>query len=143
MKLYLDMCVLKRPFDDCTQPRIQREALAVLAVLERIERGLDQLVWSSALTVENEADPDPEPKAQVRSYEKLASITQGLTVEIEARARALVAVGIRPLDSLHISLAEAANCDSLLTCDDKLAKRARRQKVLIQVLNPIEYTARI
>lgn len=141
MKLYLDMCVLKRPFDDCTQPRVKREATAVLSLLERIERGLDQMVWSSALTVENDADPDLEPSAQVRAYQTLACTTLGLSVEIEARARTLVAGGIRPLDSLHLAMAEASMCDAFLTCDDKLARRASRQGVLIRVMNPIEYMA--
>ena len=142
MKLYLDMCVLKRPFDDTSQPRIEREAKAALAILERVELGLDQMVWSTALTVENEADPDVEARIQVKAYEKLAFVSQGLTVEVEARARSLVAGGIRPLDSLHLALAEASKCDCLLTCDDTFAKRIRRVAVLIRVENPIEYMTR-
>jgi hypothetical protein len=33
MRVYLDMCCLKRPFDDQSQPRIHLESEAVLALL--------------------------------------------------------------------------------------------------------------
>jgi hypothetical protein len=33
MRIYLDMCCLKRPFDDQSQPRIRLETEAVLALL--------------------------------------------------------------------------------------------------------------
>ena len=52
MKLYLDLCALKRPFDDQTQERIASETHAVLAIMGRIERGLESMVWSTALTLE-------------------------------------------------------------------------------------------
>lgn len=35
MRVYLDICCLKRPFDDQSQPRIHLEAEAVLALLWR------------------------------------------------------------------------------------------------------------
>ena len=33
--MYLDMCSLKRPFDDQRQPRVREEAAAVAAIIGR------------------------------------------------------------------------------------------------------------
>ena len=43
MRAYLDICALKRPFDDHTQPRIRLEADAVLKSLARSEPKVDDL----------------------------------------------------------------------------------------------------
>jgi hypothetical protein len=39
MRLYLNMCCLKRPFDDQTQARIRLETEAIDAVLLLVEMG--------------------------------------------------------------------------------------------------------
>lgn len=39
MKIYLDMCCLKRPFDNQSQPRIAMETSAILGVLAACESG--------------------------------------------------------------------------------------------------------
>ena len=57
MKLYFDMCALKRPLDDRSQPRVESEATAILDLLGRVLAGEHSLVWSPELTFENEADP--------------------------------------------------------------------------------------
>ena len=57
MLLYLDLNCFNRPFDDQTQERIARETAAVFAVLERVERGIDQLAWSAVLALENSRHP--------------------------------------------------------------------------------------
>ena len=55
MLIYLDMCCLKRPFDDQSQPRIRLETEAVLALLTaesdaiRFERSA-QIFWRHATT---------------------------------------------------------------------------------------------
>lgn len=37
-RLYLDMCSLKRPFDDQRQPRVRTEASAVAAIIARDDK---------------------------------------------------------------------------------------------------------
>ncbi|MDF2439948.1 MAG: hypothetical protein JWN98_932 [Abditibacteriota bacterium] len=39
MKIYLDVCCLKRPFDDQGQDRIHLESEAVLLILAHVEAG--------------------------------------------------------------------------------------------------------
>ena len=52
MFIYFDTCCLNRPYDDQSQPRIQLEAAAVLAILERVTAGDVQLASSSVLQFE-------------------------------------------------------------------------------------------
>jgi hypothetical protein len=56
-RVYLDMCSLKRPFDDQGQPRVREEATAVAAIFARAEAGDIALVRSPAHLVENDANP--------------------------------------------------------------------------------------
>ena len=53
MTIYLDMCCLKRPFDDQTQPRIALETAAVLAILQAVAGGRANAVRSLAHQLEN------------------------------------------------------------------------------------------
>lgn len=112
----------------------------MLAIIQRIESGHDELVWSTALTLENEADPEPEPRIEVAKYALLAATASlSLSPEIESRARRLSAVGLGSLDAVHLAFAEAARCNVLVTCDDRFVRRARAAGALIRILNPIEY----
>ena len=59
MPIYLDTCCLNRPYDDQSQPRIQLEAAAVLAILQRVASGEIQLANSSVLLFEIHRIVDP------------------------------------------------------------------------------------
>ena len=65
MRVYLDMCCLKRPFDDQSQPRIHLESEAVLAILSA-HAELVEFVHSSALDLENNQNPLPTRADRVR-----------------------------------------------------------------------------
>src|SRR6266446_1362410 len=60
MKLYLDLCCLKRPFDDQSQARIQLETLAIEAVLQLCRNGDHEVITSDDLRFENARNPNPE-----------------------------------------------------------------------------------
>ena len=55
--VYLDICALKRPFDDATNDRIRREAEAVARIFEKVENGSIDLVVSPAHRFENDRNP--------------------------------------------------------------------------------------
>jgi predicted nucleic acid-binding protein len=143
MRLYIDMCALKRPFDDQTQNRIASETSAFLAIVARVEQGVDTFVWSTSLTLENDADPDAEVRIEVGKFAKHAESLLTLTPQVEGRLKSLAVEGLRPLDAAHVAFAEAATCDVLITCDDRLIARARRAGCLISVMSPLEYLEEI
>jgi predicted nucleic acid-binding protein len=62
-----------------------------------------------------------------------------LTDEIEKRAREFNALGIKPLDALHLASAEQARADRFCTCDDRLLKKAKTLAGLgTRAMSPIE-----
>ena len=56
MRVYLDMCCLKRPFDDQSQPRVRLGAEAVLSLLAA-ESATLEFIRSAALLLENMQNP--------------------------------------------------------------------------------------
>jgi len=109
----------------------------------RIERGLDSMVRSTALTLENDADTDPEPRIEVAKYAVRAAGSPSLTPQVEKRISEFTAAGLRPLDAAHLAFAEAAFCDVLFTCDDRFAGRAGRTGCLMRILTPVEYWSEV
>jgi predicted nucleic acid-binding protein len=47
-------------------------------------------------------------------------------------------VGLGTLDATHLAFAEAAECDYLVTCDDRFIKKSARSDTMISVVNPIQ-----
>ena len=56
MRLYLDICCLKRPFDDQAQPRVRIETEAVLGLLAADGPGMG-FVRSVGHDLENDQNP--------------------------------------------------------------------------------------
>jgi predicted nucleic acid-binding protein len=139
MLLYLDASCLNRPFDDQAQPRVRQETEAVLRILERVCAGDDELVWSSALTVELAAHPEPDIRAELVSWASRSRRSMTTEAPVRLRVEELVGFGLKPLDAAHMAYAESARCDAFLTCDDRLLRQARRAQLAVRVMNPIEY----
>ncbi len=139
-RLYLDVSVLNRPFDDQSQVRIKLETEAFLAILERIEAGEFAMVGSSVLDFENEANPFAERKERVESYLKLASQFVKVDEDLKERAETIATFGFKGFDALHLACAEMA-AETFLTVDDKVIKRAtdRAGELDLKVLNPIDF----
>jgi hypothetical protein len=60
MKVYLDLSVLNRPFDDQLQVRIWLETMAFSIIMQLIEIGAIELVNSSVVAFENNLNPYPD-----------------------------------------------------------------------------------
>ena len=125
-RVYLDMCSLKRPFDDQRQPRVREEATAVAAIIGRAEDGEVALVRSPAHLVENDANPREDRRLAAALWINGAAVDVRLDADVEVRAAALAALGLRPLDALHVAFAERAGARWFVTCDDDLLERAAR-----------------
>lgn len=67
-----------------------------------------------------------------------------ISKEVEQRAEELVEQGLKPLDALHLALAEKGRVDYFCTTDDKLLKRARLlRSISVKVVSPIELVEEI
>lgn len=141
MLIYLDANCFNRPFDDQAQDRIHQETEAVFAILQRIDAGLDELGWSTALSLELSAHPEAEIREQLMEWAGLARITVTATASVRERVKELTVSGLKALDASHVAFAESARCDVLLTCDDRFLRRSRHLQLSVRVLNPIEYLA--
>ena len=125
-RVNLDMCSLKRPFDDHRQPRVREEATAVAGIVARAEAGEIALERSPAHLVENDANPREDRRLAAALWIDGAAVNVPLDAAVEVRAGELVALGVRPLDALHVACAERAAARWFVTCDDELLKLAGR-----------------
>lgn len=136
ISIYLDNCILNRPFDDQTFERIYLETQSFLILLKRIEDNQVMLSVSFANRYEAEKINHKERLEQINFYLDMANNFIDFDSEIETRAQSLNKIGFGAMDSLHLAAAEKATVDYFVTCDDNLIKNARRQpnKVKINVI---------
>jgi predicted nucleic acid-binding protein len=145
VKVYLDLCCLKRPFDDQTQARIAVETVAVLAILDAIRDGRIQTVRSPAHELENSQNPDSRRAAAVSAWLDLLNPLEPTPPSVAERTRFLVDAGFGQLDAFHLAWAEYLGVDSFVTTDDQLIARAARAPAIIslRVLNPVSLIAEL
>ena len=139
MKIYLDVCAIQKPLDSASHLRVALEAEAVLGILALCESEQIEIVSSDALVYETEQNPWPLRKEHARAVLSKAREHIELSERAEQRAHHLVAQGFKPLDALHLAMAEAGTVDYFCTCDDRLLKRARRMRDLrVKVVSPLD-----
>ena len=133
MRLYLDLCVYNRPFDDQHQERIALETNAFIYILEKVEKEEYELVASEMLVYENNRNPDELKRLRITSYFRLAKNFAEAEYEDLKRAEYLTGLGFSAVDALHIALAEKCGVDYFITCDDDIIKVYKKHKNLIKV----------
>ena len=140
MRVYLDVSCLNRPFDEQRQVRIRLEAEAVLAVFQQMESGFWSHVSSEMAEIAIRAMSDDGRRARVALLLPEKSAIVRLAPAIWQRARALVRLGFKAADAVHLAAAELGQAGVFLTCDDRLLRRARRhhRKLQVQVANPLD-----
>lgn len=145
MRLYMDVSSLNRPFDDQAQLRVRLEAEAVQAIFRQVERGFWAHISSEMAEMEIRAMPDEQRRARVALLLPEKSAIVRLTAGIWKRARELVRIGFKAADAVHLAAAEAGRAGVFLTCDDRLSRRARRnrRKLRVAVANPLEWMKEI
>jgi hypothetical protein len=144
IKVYLDLCAIQRPLDTPNQVRIVLEAEAVLGILSLCDTGLVELVSSEALVYETEQNPLPIRREHGYSVLAKAKTTISVTASVRERASQFLQHGIKPLDAVHLALAEASQADFFCTCDDQLARKARRIGDLqVKVVSPLDLVQEI
>jgi predicted nucleic acid-binding protein len=136
--IYLDICALKRPFDDARSERIRREAEAVARIFEQVENGSIQLVVSPAHRFENDRNPREDRRLATALWLQKADRSVDAAADTDERARLLVTLGFGPLDALHLALAEKAEARWFVTTDDQLLRKARERgdQMRVEVVTP-------
>ncbi|MCW5776673.1 MAG: hypothetical protein KIS87_09565 [Phycisphaeraceae bacterium] len=124
LKVYLDICPLKRPWDDQQQPRISAETALVQAIVRMVERCDLAALRSPVHDEENARNSDPGRAAAIAAWLDSLPLPAAAPVGLPARARSLVKAGLDPADALHLAWAEGLGADMLLTTDDRFVRRA-------------------
>ena len=137
--LYLDMNIYNRPFDDQSQVRIKLETIAINAILKTIKAGKFKLLWSFMLEFENSLNPYDDVRMEIEMTSKLASEYVNMSDGILEAAKEMESVGVKPRDAIHLACALKGKTDWFLTCDDKLAKKARFIKGDMAIINPVDF----
>src|ERR1051325_5196065 len=140
-RIYLDNCVLNRPFDDQSQERIRLETEAIILLLARLER--KEWTWpgSQALQFEIDKTPDAEQQSRLRHVIEFVSLTLDIGEKELERASELQKLGFVGFDAVHLACAEIGTADVFLTTDDRLLKLAKRlaRKLRVKVENPLDW----
>lgn len=138
MLVYLDICCLKRPFDDQSQPRIHLEAEAVLALLDASAEQI-QFLHARVHDLENEQNPLPTRAARVRQWLGSIPLADLAADALQARMAELMALGFKNFDAFHVASAEVGCVDVFATCDDRLQAAALRHhaSLNVRVVNPV------
>jgi hypothetical protein len=144
MKIYLDLCVYNRPFDDQGQPRIVTETIEFIFLLEKALNKEIALMNSFALEEENRRNPFINRKDKIYDLLKVASEYVGYSKGLENRAKEIETFGIMAMDALHIACAELGKADFLVTCDDFLVRKgnALKGKLKVRIVNLMEFVAK-
>jgi len=137
--IYLDVCVLSRPFDDQQQLRIRLETDALNLILSQVKQGRYTLLVSPAHRREIEAIADLYERAALQAIVE----RQGVPVPVDRtvtrqRAEALVAAGFGVADAAHVAYAEKSGA-AFVSCDDKLLNKCARHVLGIWCGNPVAY----
>jgi len=144
MKIYLDLCVFNRPFDDQSQARIALETMAFLILLECAIDGTISVIGSFALDYENARNPFDERRDMIQDLFSVSEEHVDYSIEIEERASDIEKMGIPAMDALHIACAETAGSDFFVTCDDILIRKVRtvHDKFKIDVVNLLDIVSK-
>ena len=138
MKIYLDNCCFNRPFDDQSFLTVRLETEAKLDIQEKIKSGRLSLGWSYILDFENNANPFMERRTEIQRWKEIADSFVTETDEILLKMNELTAIGVKPLDALHIACAVSLQCHYFLTVDKGILKKTTEYPE-IKIINPINF----
>jgi hypothetical protein len=138
MRVYLDLCCLKRPFDSQVHPLVHLETEAVVALLGVPEERLT-FIRSAAHALENAFNSVASRREAVSDWLDLVPLHIVPINELLLRTVTLTSLGFSKFDSLHIGTAELSRADVFVTVDYPLLVRAEKHfsSLAIRVTDPI------
>jgi len=139
MKIYLDMCALKRPFDDQSQGRISMETHAVVRILSALTSRVVVLCNSAALEFENGLNPNQTRKERIRVLLSGLGPVRPASEATFSRAAVLTVSGLKDIDALHLAFAETQKAQYFITCDDEIVRKSSGIALRVKVVNPVRF----
>jgi len=141
MRIYLDLCVYNRPFDDQSQPRIFIEATEFLLILSEVVGRELTLISSFVLEYENIRSPFIMRRDKISDILKVASEYVSYSEKLKNRAKEIEKTGIMSIDALHIACAEMAKADFFVTCDDVLVRKGitNKENFKVRIISLMEF----
>jgi predicted nucleic acid-binding protein len=141
MKVYLDLCVYNRPFDDQEQPRVAIETMEFMFLLEKAISKEITIINSFVLEYENSKSPLIDRKDKIGDLLKIASEYVRYSERLEKKANEIEKEGFMAVDALHIACAETAKSDFFITCDDLLLRKGKvnREKLKVRIIGLMEF----
>ncbi|MFN8489557.1 MAG: PIN domain-containing protein [Caldilineaceae bacterium] len=119
--------------------RNKLEAEAVLGIIGQCDSGTITLVSSEALVYEMEQNLLMLRKEHAQAVLAKANLFVKIEPSVEQRTAIFVKRGIKPMDAVHVALAEAASVDYFCSCDDRLLRKLKRMKDLqTKAMSPLE-----
>lgn len=138
-RVYLDVCVLCRPFDDQQQMRIRLETSAAELILTHLQVNRRQLIFSSVHQVEIAAIRNTEERQQLLLLlEQVGTAAHCNLALARQRAQELTAQGMGAADAAHVAFAEQTLAD-FVSVDSRLLKQCQRLKIKIWYGTPQAY----
>lgn len=143
MRIYCDMNIYNRCFDDQGQLRIRLETSAIESLFSLIEGGRFICIWSFILDYENSLNPFLERKQAVEIMSFMCKESVIPSDKIAELSKTVIKkTNISPRDALHLASAEVSGCKHFLTCDDRLIKKIKLKSgeigLKIKPINPID-----
>jgi len=113
-RIYLDVCVLCRPFDDQQQARIRLETNALSLILAKVREANLHCIISQGHDAEINAIRDAEERHYLNFLlEQLGTRPKSDRLIVRQRAEELVDGGMGIADAAHVAFAEFAQADSI------------------------------
>lgn len=135
----IDLCAIQRPLDTPDHVRIVLESEAVLGIIAFCDNGQIELLSSEALLYEGEQSSLPTRKEHTLAILEKAKSIINVAKKETLRAEKIMSFGLKPLDALHLALAETGKADYFCTCDDKLLRNAKKvEDLMVKVINPVD-----
>ena len=139
VRIYLDNCCYNRPYDDQERFDVALEAQCKLHIQEWIKAGKFSLVASYMLRYECNANPYEMRRNAIQEYiQENTSVYVGdeRKKEVETRAAAIMATGIKFKDACHVAAAVFAGCEYFISTDKRLLKYKTSE---IKMVTPVQF----
>ena len=138
-RVYLDVCVLCRPFDDQNQMRVRLETDAVTLIISHVRRGDLWMPVSPVHQTEIAAISEKDEREYLQALLLQVGGTPSFDLErARTRAEHLTGMGLGLADAAHLAFAEQSKAD-FVTCDLRLLAQIRHIQTDIWCGSPIAY----